>query len=428
MSVPVQQTSAAERPEELNPFLIVQNEIRKAAELLQLPAAVAEILQEPARVLCVAIPVRMDDGTIRLFRGYRSQHTFALGPTKGGIRFHPQVTLDEVKALSMWMTIKCGVIGLPYGGGKGGVVCNPKELSAGELERLSRGYIQAIYPLIGPDTDIPAPDVYTNPQIMAWMMDEYSRLAGRPVPGVITGKPIVLGGSLGRNEATARGCTIVIREAAGEIGLRLSGSTAAIQGFGNAGAIAAELLSGLGVRIVAVNDSRGGVYHPQGLDVAALVRYKKETGSVVGFPGASRSIDTEELLTLDCDILVPAALENQITESIAPRVRARIVAEAANGPTTPGADAILTARKVLVLPDILANAGGVTVSYFEWVQNLQQYYWTEEEVNRRLEELMVRAFRNVYRMHVEKGVPMRRAAYMVSLARVAAAMQSRGWL
>ncbi|MBE3576847.1 MAG: Glu/Leu/Phe/Val dehydrogenase [Limnochordales bacterium] len=418
---------AATAVEELNPFHIVQQEIRQAVEAAGLPAAVAEILQEPARVVAVSFPVRMDNGEVRLFRGFRSQHTFALGPTKGGIRFHPQVTLDEVKALSMWMTLKCGVIGLPYGGGKGGVICNPKELSQGELERVSRGYIRAIAAFIGPDVDIPAPDVYTNAQVMAWMMDEYSQITGRPVPAVITGKPIILGGSLGRNEATARGCVIVIREAAREIGLDLQQATAAIQGFGNAGSIAARLLSELGVRVIAVNDSRGGVYNPDGLDVAALVRHKQATGSVAGFPG-SQPISTEELLTLPCDILIPAALENQITAAVAERVRARIVAEAANGPTTPEADVILTAHNILVLPDILANAGGVTVSYFEWVQNLQQYYWTEQEVNQRLEALMVKAFRSVYSTYREKNVTMRRAAYMVSLARVAEAMKSRGWL
>jgi len=417
----------AVQAEELNPFHTVQQEIRKAVEAAGLPPAVAEILQEPARVLSVSFPVRMDNGEIRLFRGFRSQHTFAIGPTKGGIRFHPQVTMDEVKALSMWMTLKCGVIGLPYGGGKGGVVCNPKELSQGELERVSRGFIQAIAAIVGPDIDIPAPDVYTNAQVMAWMVDEYSKIAGRPVPGMITGKPIVLGGSLGRNEATARGCALVIREAAKEIGLDLKQATAAIQGFGNAGSIAAQLLSEMGVRVIAVNDSRGGVYNPAGLDVAQLVRHKQETGSVVGFPG-SRPLSTEGLLTLDCDILIPAALENQITAANAARVRARIVAEAANGPTTPEADAILTANNVLVLPDILANAGGVTVSYFEWVQNLQQYYWTEEEVNQRLEALMVKAFQDVYHTYKNRNVSMRRAAYMVSLTRVAAAMKSRGWL
>lgn len=420
-------TTVGSEQEELNPYHIVQHEITEAVERLGLPPAVGALLSRPARVIEVSIPVRMDDGSVQCFTGYRSQHTFAPGPTKGGIRFHPQVNIDEVKALSMWMTLKCGIIGLPYGGGKGGVICNPKSMSPRELEQLSRGYIRALAPFIGPDLDVPAPDVYTNPQIMAWMMDEYNHIQGRNLPAVITGKPLVLGGSQGRNEATARGCVIVTEQAAKAIGLALASSTAAIQGFGNAGSIAARLLHEKGVRVIAVTDSRGGVYNQQGLDVPALIRHKETTGSVAGFPGAE-PISNQQLLALECDILVPAALENQITAENVEAVSAKIVAEAANGPTTPAASQALARRGVLVLPDILANAGGVTVSYFEWVQNRQGLYWTEEEVNHRLEQLMVDAFWRVYNLSQEKQVDMHKAAYMAGIQRAAQAVQSLGWV
>lgn len=410
-----------------HPFDIARQQLRAACEALSLNPGVYEILKEPARVYSVSIPVKMDSGEIKTFIGYRVQHTDVTGPCKGGIRFHPNVDVDEVKALSMWMTMKCNLIGLPYGGGKGGVICNPKQLSVGELERLSRGYIRAIVDAIGPDRDIPAPDVYTNAQVMGWMMDEYSKLVGRYTPGVITGKPLAVGGSLGRNEATAQGCVFTIREAAKCVGLELGKARAIIQGFGNAGSITARLLHEMGVTVVGVSDSQGAVYCPDGMDPLALAQHKKSTGSVKGFPGG-KEVDGQALLEMPCDILVPAALENVITASNAGRIQARIVAEAANGPTTPEADEILHERGVMVIPDILANAGGVTVSYFEWVQNLMHFYWTAEEVNQRLEHLMVQAFYKTYEMSRTKRVNTRLAANMVSLERIAQAMAARGWL
>jgi len=410
-----------------NPFDIARQQLLEACEALRLPSGVYEILKEPAKVYMVSIPVKMDSGETKTFIGYRVQHTDVTGPAKGGIRFHPDVNLDEVKALSMWMTMKCNLIGLPYGGAKGGVVVNPKELSLGELERLSRGYIRAIVDAIGPHKDIPAPDVYTNPQVMGWMMDEYSKLVGQFSPGVITGKPLAVGGSLGRGEATARGCVFVVREAAARLGVDLGKATAVVQGFGNAGSIAARLLSELGVTVVGVSDSQGAVYNRAGLDPDALLAHKKATGSVKGFPGA-QEVDGKAILEMPCDILVPAALENVLTGANAERIQARIIAEAANGPTTPEADEILFRRGITVIPDILANAGGVTVSYFEWVQNLMNFYWTAEEVNQRLEQLMVQAFCKTYEMSQQKGVNMRLAAYMVSLDRIAKAMEARGWI
>lgn len=413
---------------EKNPLKIAQQQLDMAAEKLSLDPGIHAILREPMRVLEVSFPVKMDDGTVRVFKGFRSQHNDAIGPTKGGIRFHPHVTLDEVKALSMWMTFKCGVVGLPYGGGKGGVIVDPKALSQSELERLSRAYFAAISQIVGPEKDIPAPDVYTNSQIMAWMMDEYNKYKGGiNNPGVITGKPLTVGGSLGRNEATARGCLFCIREAAKKLGINLQGATVAIQGFGNAGNIAASLLAGEGAKIIAVTDSRGGVFNPEGLDPRSLLEHKQKTGSVAGYPGGT-AINNSALLELECDILIPAALENQITEENAERVKAKVVAEAANGPTTPEADEILYRKGIMVIPDILANAGGVTVSYFEWVQNLMNYYWTEEEVNSKLEEKMVSAFNRTYEMSRKHQVDMRIAAYMVSVSRVAEAIKIRGWV
>lgn len=414
-------------PEVLNPLSMAQRQLRKAVEQMQADPAVYEILKEPKRTLTVNFPVRMDDGSIRTFMGIRAQHTDVIGPTKGGIRFHPNVTEDEVKALSMWMTFKCGVLGLPFGGAKGGVICNPRELSRGELERLTRGYVDAISAIIGPEKDIPAPDVYTNAQIMAWMMDEYSRLQGYNAPGVITGKPICLGGSLGRETATAQGCVFVIREAARKLSLDLTKATAVVQGFGNAGMHTARLLEEMGVTIIAVNDSKGGAYAPHGISVSELAAHKKETGTVMGAPG-TRNISGDQLLSLPCDILVPAALENQITGENAREIQARIVAEAANGPTTVEADAILSDRGVLVIPDILANAGGVTVSYFEWVQNLMNYYWTEAEVMDRLEQKMVSAFNDVFKTAVEYRSDMRTAAYISALRRLVEALKLRGWI
>jgi glutamate dehydrogenase len=414
---------------EINSFEIVKNLIDTSVKKLNLSRSVYEILSEPQRVLTVTIPVQMDDGSIKVFTGYRAQHNNALGPYKGGIRFHQDVNLDEVKALSTWMTLKCAVANVPYGGGKGGVIVNPKTLSQGELERLSRGYIRAIAPVIGADLDIPAPDVGTNGQVMGWMMDEFARIRGYNEFGVITGKPVIVGGSLGRVEATSRGCVFVIREAARVTGLKLKEATVVVQGFGNVGSIAARLLQQEdGCRVLAVSDSTGGIYNPNGLDIAAVEEHKARTGSVKGFPG-SKEISNEELLALECDILVPAALENQITDKNAGKIKAKIVAEGANGPTTPEADRILAERKILVLPDVLANAGGVTVSYFEWVQNQYGYYWSEEEVNNRLERKMVEAFNNVFSLYSKrKDVDMRGAAYMVAIERISEGMRMRGWL
>ncbi len=413
---------------EVNPLAVAQQQLDMAAEKLQLDPKIHAILREPMRVMEVNVPVKMDDGTVRVFKGYRSQHNDAIGPAKGGIRFHPDVTMDEVKALSMWMTFKCGVLGLPYGGGKGGVVVDPKTLSQAELERLSRAYIAAIAPIVGPEKDIPAPDVNTNSQIMAWMMDEFSKVKGGVTsPGVVTGKPIIVGGSLGRTEATGRGCAIIIREAAKRLGIKLQGATAAVQGFGNVGSATAQFLAQAGVKIIAVTKSDGGIVKHDGIDPDALLEFRKKTGNIKGFPGSS-PISNAELLTLDCDILVLAALENQITKENAGQVRARLIAEGANGPTTPEADAILAQRGITLAPDILVNAGGVTVSYFEWVQNLMNYYWTAEEVNSRLERKMVEAFEAVYEMSQKYQVTLRMAAYMVSIARLAEAIKARGWV
>ncbi|HBZ82686.1 MULTISPECIES: Glu/Leu/Phe/Val dehydrogenase [Brevibacillus] len=412
--------------ESLNPYEIVQKQIDAAAALLRLPREAVEILKRPKRVLAVHFPVKMDDGSVRVFEGYRSQHNDAVGPTKGGIRFHPDVTMDEVKALSMWMSFKCGVVGLPYGGGKGGVICDPHELSRGELERVSRGFMEAIADIVGPDTDIPAPDVYTTPQIMGWMMDTYSRLKGAYSPGVITGKPLAVGGSKGRNEATARGCVFTILEALKDSGRKPQETTVAIQGYGNAGRIAARLLTELGFRIVAVSDSRGGIYREKGLDIPKVGQCK-DASTILDYPGAT-VISNEQLLELEVDILIPAALENVITAANASQIRAKWIAEAANGPTTPDADAILREKGVVVIPDILANAGGVTVSYFEWVQNLMNYYWSEQEVNDKLQTAMVNAYRAVAELADQYKVDLRTGAYMISLLRITEAMEARGWI
>lgn len=418
--------AAGVEKENLNPFQIAQQQIDTAASLLGLPGHVVEILKHPKRVLSVTFPVKMDDGTIRVFQGYRSQHNDAIGPTKGGIRFHPDVTMDEVKALSMWMSFKCGVVGLPYGGGKGGVICDPRQLSKGELERVSRGFMEAIADIVGPEKDIPAPDVYTTPQIMGWMMDTYSRLKGAYSPGVITGKPLIVGGSKGRNEATARGCVFTIEEAMKDAGRKPQETTVAIQGYGNAGRMAAKLLAELGYKVVAVSDSSGGIYDARGLDVEKVGQLK-DSSSIREYPGG-KQISNAELLELDVDILIPAALENVITAANAERIRAKVIAEAANGPTTPDADAILRQKGVLVIPDILANAGGVTVSYFEWVQNLMNYYWSEHEVNEKLQTVMVEAYRAVRDLAGQYGVDMRTGAYMIALLRITQAMEARGWV
>jgi glutamate dehydrogenase len=411
----------------LNVFEIVQKQIKDGCDALGLPPAVHEILKQPQRFMQIAIPVTMDDGTVKVFDGFRSQHNDAVGPTKGGLRFHPDVYPDEVKALSMWMTFKCACIGLPYGGGKGAIKVDPRKLSKGELERLSRGWVREMAQIIGPEKDIPAPDVYTNAQIMAWMVDEFAKIRQYNAFGLMTGKPIILGGSLGRNTATARGCVFTVREAAKKSGLDLKKATCAVQGYGNAGSFAAELISTLGTKVVACNDTKGGAYNPDGIDPVAIAKFKEKTGTVCNFPG-TKNITSDELLTLDVDVLIPAAFENQITSANCDRVKAKIIGEAANGPTTPEADEVLYRKGLFVIPDILASAGGVTVSYYEWVQNNYGYYWTEQEVNSRLEGDMVRAFDAIYAMHKEKKVSMREAAYMVAIQRVYEAMKWRGWL
>ena len=411
--------------EELNSFHIAMRQFDTAAEKMGLDAGLREVLRRPRRALCMSLPVKMDNGSIRVFEGFRVQHSNARGPCKGGIRYHPEVTFDEVKALASWMSWKCATVNIPFGGAKGGIVCDPKHLSAGELERLTRRYAYEISPIIGPDRDIPAPDVYTDAQVMAWLMDTYSMTHGHSAPGVVTGKPTFLGGSFGRNEATARGCFFAIRSACEVLGIELSRATVAIQGFGNAGSIAAELLSQHGSRILAVSDSRGGILNRTGLDIPALHAHKAHTGSVIGSPN-SEPISSESLLELECDILIPAALENQITLANADRIRTRIVAEAANGPTTPDADSVLHRNGITVIPDILANAGGVTVSYFEWVQDLQELWWDEDDVNRRLEKIMVKAFNDVYATANRYSADLRTGAYILAIDRVADATRTRG--
>jgi len=412
----------------LNPFKISQKQLDKSAAKLNLDPQVHALLREPMRTLEVHFPVRMADGTTRTFTGYRVQYNDARGPTKGGLRFHPDETMDTVKALAAWMTWKCAVVDIPYGGSKGGVVCNPKELSADELERIARGYIRAIGRFIGPEKDIPAPDVYTTPQIMAWMMDEYSKITGYNVPGVITGKPIPLGGSLGRGDATARGTVYAILEAAKVLGVNLKGASVAVQGYGNAGYFAAKLMEELaGSTVVALTDSRGGAYSDAGIDPETAFQHKKGTGSVTGLAGC-KVVTNQEILELDVDVLIPAAIENVITQDNASAVKAKILAEAANGPTTPEADDILYSNGKYVIPDFLCNAGGVTVSYFEWVQNIGGFYWNLEEVHERLRDKMNRAFRDVHEMAEENKVDNRTAAYMVSVQRVAEVMRLRGWV
>jgi glutamate dehydrogenase/leucine dehydrogenase len=411
--------------EDLNPFRIAMHQFDTAAAKLNLDPGLREVLRRPRRALTLSLPVKMDDGTIKVFEGYRVQHSNARGPCKGGIRYHPNVTYDEVQALASWMTWKCATVNIPLGGAKGGIVCDPKRMSKDELERLTRRYAYEISPIIGPDKDIPAPDVYTDAQVMAWIMDTFSMTCGASSPAVVTGKPVFLGGSHGRNEATARGCVFVIRAACKVMAVDMRKATASIQGFGNAGGIGATLLSETGVKIIAASDSKGGIFDPKGLDISKLIKHKEATGSVVGFPG-TEAIGTDDVLEVECDILVPAALENVITLANAHQVKAKIVAEAANGPTTPGADEVLHSKGVMVLPDILANAGGVTVSYFEWVQDLQELFWDEEDVNRRLEKVMVRAFDDVYVMAQKNRVDMRTGAYMLAIERVATATRARG--
>ena len=416
--------------EELNPFKIAQSQFDTAAELVNMDRAARAMMREPMRVLEVQVPVKMDNGEVRVFKGFRVQHNDARGPTKGGIRFHPEETLDTVKALAMWMTWKTSVADIPYGGAKGGVICNPKEMTKRELEQLSRNYIRAVGRFIGPEKDIPAPDVYTDPQIMAWMMDEYSKLMGYNVPGVITGKPVEIGGSLGRGDATALGGMYNIREAAKYLKMDLKQARVAVQGFGNAGHFAATLMKKMfGSRIVAISDSKSGVYNPDGIDPEAALKHKERNGQLEGFAGGEK-ITNEELLELKVEVLIPAAIENQLRKDNADKVNAKLIAELANGPTTPEADKILQEKGVFVIPDFLCNSGGVTVSYFEWVQNLYSYYWSEEEVHQKLDAKMTKAFQDVLNTYLKYNskINMREAANVVSIQRVENAMRLRGWL
>jgi glutamate dehydrogenase/leucine dehydrogenase len=410
----------------INPFEVALEQLDEGAKLIKLDNGLHQILAHPKRVLIVSIPVRLDNEEIRVFTGFRSQHNDARGPYKGGIRYHPQVTIDEVKALSMWMTWKCAIADIPYGGGKGGVICNPKQMSDLELERMTRRYAYAIADIIGPHTDIPAPDVYTGGKEMAWIMDTYSALKGNYVqPEVITGKPLAIGGSLGRTEATGRGLSFTVREAAKKLKLNLHTATVAVQGFGNAGQYAAQLLEEQGAKVIAVSDSKGGVYNKNGIQIGALRKHKEKKGSVVGFP-ESKSISNEEVLETDCTVLIPAALENQITKKNAPKISAKVVAEAANGPTTPEADDILYKNKTLLIPDVLANGGGVTVSYFEWLQNLRRESWSESQVNEMLDKNITRAFSDVYATHDKYQVNMRKASTVLAINRVVDAIKIRG--
>lgn len=408
-----------------NLFDIAVEQFHIAADVIGLDDNMRAVLSRCQRETTVNFPVEMDDGSVQMFSGYRVHHNSGPGPTKGGIRYHPLVTLEEVKALAMWMTWKCAVIGIPYGGAKGGVQCNPKLMSQAELQNLTRRYTTEISHLIGPNRDIPAPDVNTNAQVMAWIMDTYSMHIGYSEPGIVTGKPIMLGGSLGRAEATGRGCVYAIKDAALELGINLDGAPAVVQGFGNAGSIAARDLWELGARVVAVSDSSGGIYNPNGLNIPDVMEYKAENSSVVGYP-ESETVSNDELVELPCEILLPAAMEEQITSRNADRIKAKLIAEAANGPTTPEADKILYDRGVFVLPDIYANAGGVTVSYFEWVQALQAFPWTEEQVNEQLEKLMRQAFHTVYAAANKHNVHMRTAALAVAIKRVADFTSIRG--
>ncbi|MGX5609553.1 Glu/Leu/Phe/Val family dehydrogenase [Bacillus cereus] len=403
-----------------------QTIIHKALEKLGYSEETFELLKEPVRMLTVKIPVRMDDGSTKIFTGYRAQHNDSVGPTKGGVRFHPNVSENEVKALSIWMSLKCGIVDLPYGGGKGGIICDPRNMSFRELENLSRGYVRAISQIVGPTKDIPAPDVFTNAQIMAWMMDEYSRIREFDSPGFITGKPVVLGGSVGRDTATAKGVAICIREAAKKRGIELKGARVVVQGFGNAGSFLAKFMHEAGAKVIGISDANGALHDENGLDIEYLLDRRDSFGAVTNL--FTNTISNKELLELDCDILVPAAIENQITEENAHNIKAKIVVEAANGPTTLEATQILTERGILLVPDVLASAGGVTVSYFEWVQNNQGYYWTAEEVEERLEKMMVKSFNNIYDNAQNRNVDMRLSAYMVGVRKMAEASKLRGWI
>jgi glutamate dehydrogenase (NAD(P)+) len=411
--------------EELNPFQIAKQQFNRAADYLNLDLSTRNVLSSPKRQLIVSIPVKMDGGDVQVFEGYRVQHNIARGPCKGGIRYHPNVTLDEVKALASWMTWKCATVDIPYGGGKGGVICNPKTLSQGELERLTRRYAFEIAPIIGPDRDIPAPDVYTDEQTMAWIMDTISMIRGHTELGVVTGKPISLGGSQGRAEATARGCLYALREACKVTGMDLNGARVAVHGFGNAGANIARLVKADGARVVAAADSKAGIYSSSGIDIQAALNHKKETGSLADLPGTT-AMAPEDVIGVDCDILLPAALENAITLANVGTVKAKIIAELANGPTTPGADEVLAKEGVMLIPDILANAGGVTVSYYEWVQDQNSFFWSENQINEALEHTMRKAFNSVHATAQRYQTDMRTGAYILAVDRVAEATRMRG--
>ena len=408
-------------------YEMVLSNLHEAAEDLELGEGVVTLLERPVRTLEVEMPVKMDNGKVKIFHGFRCQHNDVLGPTKGGIRYHPEVTLEEVEALAAWMTFKCSLVGIPYGGAKGGINCDPRNMSKRELENLTRNFVREIEPILGPEKDIPAPDVYTDDVTMSWIMDEYSKLSGANVPGVVTGKPRVLGGSHGRSSATARGLMYNVCEAAEKMGINLEEAELVVQGYGKAGAFSAIFLQELGAKLIAASDSSGGIYNPEGIDARQLKDCKDKNGSVTVYQDG-KEISNKELLTLDCDILVPAALGNQITEDNADNIKADLIAEAANGPTTPKADKILNEKDIEIIPDILANSGGVTVSYFEWVQNNYNYYWNEEDVDERLKKMMVDAFNRVYERKEEMDVPMRRAAYMEAITRLNEAMEYRGWL
>ncbi|TGB04506.1 Glu/Leu/Phe/Val family dehydrogenase [Halobacillus salinus] len=418
--------TANEQNDKLDVLKSTQTVVKKALDKLGYPDEVYELMKEPVRMMTVRIPVRMDNDKIKIFTGYRAQHNDAVGPTKGGVRFHPNVSEKEVKALSIWMSLKAGIVDLPYGGGKGGIVCDPREMSFRELEGVSRGYVRAISQIVGPTKDIPAPDVFTNSQIMAWMMDEYSRIDEFNNPGFITGKPLVLGGSHGRETATAKGVTICIEEAAKKKGINVEGARVVVQGFGNAGSFLAKFMHDRGAKVIGISDAYGGLHDPDGLDIDYLLDRRDSFGTVTNL--FKNTITNEELLELDCDILVPAAIENQITEDNAHNVKATIVVEAANGPTTLDATRILSERGILLVPDVLASSGGVTVSYFEWVQNNQGYYWTEDEVEEKLQKVIVKGFDNVYRTAETRRVDMRLAAYMVGVRKMAEASRFRGWI
>ncbi|MFS0591345.1 Glu/Leu/Phe/Val dehydrogenase [Cytobacillus horneckiae] len=420
------ETQAEQQEESLNLLTSTQVVIKEALEKLGYTEEMFELLKEPLRLLTVKIPVRMDDDTVSVFTGYRAQHNDAVGPTKGGVRFHPEVNEDEVKALSMWMSLKCGIADLPYGGGKGGIICDPRKMSMGELERLSRGYVRAISQIVGPTKDIPAPDVFTNSQIMAWMMDEYSRLREYDSPGFITGKPLVLGGSQGREKATAQGVVICIEEAAKRRGITIEGARVIVQGFGNAGSFLAKFMHDAGAKVVGISDAHGALYDTNGLDIDYLLDRRDSFGSVTNL--FNTTISNQELLEKECDILVPAAISNQITAANAYKIKASIVVEAANGPTTLEATRILSDRGVLLVPDVLASAGGVTVSYFEWVQNNQGYYWSEDEVLEKLQKVLVHSFENVYEIAEQRKVNMRLAAYIVGVRKMSEASRFRGWV